>query len=54
MVQQANAKCREGGERNVLDGDGQSEEYLWEKGASVSISCLGNLDVSKPLLFQRL
>ncbi|CAN8105874.1 unnamed protein product [Discula destructiva] len=24
----------EGGERNVLGGDGQSEEYLWEKGAS--------------------
>lgn len=25
---------REGGERSVLDGDGMSEPYLWEKGAS--------------------
>ncbi|KAG9537736.1 hypothetical protein KCU71_g20983, partial [Aureobasidium melanogenum] len=24
----------EGGERNVLDGDGTSEAYLWEKGPS--------------------
>lgn len=25
---------REGGERNVLDGDGISEPYLWEKGST--------------------
>lgn len=33
-AQHANRNRREGGERNILDGDPCSEPYLWEKGAS--------------------
>jgi peptidoglycan/xylan/chitin deacetylase (PgdA/CDA1 family) len=29
-----NKSYREGGERNILDGDAISEPYLWEKGSS--------------------